>query len=41
MVAMLVQDDPLMMAQQQFDMITERMRLDDGMHQILRWPGRE
>jgi glutamate dehydrogenase (NAD(P)+) len=29
------------MAQQQFDMIAERMRLDDGMRQILRSSGRE
>jgi len=41
MVDMLVQDDPLIMAQQQFDMIAERMRLEDGMRQILRLPSRE
>ncbi|MEE8304648.1 MAG: Glu/Leu/Phe/Val dehydrogenase, partial [Candidatus Tectomicrobia bacterium] len=37
----LVNDDPFMMAQQQFDTIAERMRLDDGMRQILRSPARE
>jgi len=36
-----VKDDPFAIAQQQFDMVAERMGLDDGMRQVLRYPCRE
>jgi glutamate dehydrogenase (NAD(P)+) len=41
MTEVLMQDDPFVIAQQQFDMVAERLRLDDGMRQILRVPTRE
>jgi glutamate dehydrogenase (NAD(P)+) len=37
----LAKDDPFMIAQQQFDLVAERLRLADGMQQILRHPCRE
>ena len=37
----LVQDDPFAIAQQQFDLVAERLELDDGIRQVLRSPNRE
>ncbi len=37
----LVQDDPFAIAQQQLDLVAERLGLDNGMQQLLRSPNRE
>ncbi|ETW97488.1 MAG: hypothetical protein ETSY1_22475 [Candidatus Entotheonella factor] len=37
----LVQDDPFIIAQQQLALVAERLKLDDGMQQLLRTPNRE
>jgi len=37
----LVKDDPFAIAQEQLDLVAERLGLDDGMRQLLRTPNRE